>query len=294
MPLTGKYGARHPLSVAEWSFVCETAGLMNLKTPEIMTKYIFLLLMLPVLTCAQTLYVPNATNGIGSSLNGNVGIGTNVPASILDVNGRALFRRQGSANAGFLIGGDALTLQGWDTHTPYIEWLTSGGIRQGYMGWNTDRLSLGLENGYNFTIENGNVGIGINSPDSKLTVNGSLRVIDPALTSWKLGFGANGDPIRHLSVDVVNSALDTDPLELVYNRGTGVSIGTLGAADKFLKVYGTAYAKEINVTLSIPGPDYVFEKDYNLLPLAELEAYINQNKHLPEVPSAKRDGSEWA
>jgi hypothetical protein len=37
----------------------------------------------------------------------------------------------------------------------------------------------------------------------------------------------------------------------------------------------------------LAGPDYVFEKDYNLLPLSELETYINQNKHLPEVPSAK-------
>jgi hypothetical protein len=37
----------------------------------------------------------------------------------------------------------------------------------------------------------------------------------------------------------------------------------------------------------IQGPDYVFESDYDLLPLAELEAYIRQNKHLPEVPSAK-------
>jgi hypothetical protein len=34
-------------------------------------------------------------------------------------------------------------------------------------------------------------------------------------------------------------------------------------------------------------PDYVFEKNYNLRPLAEVENYINQNKHLPEVPAAK-------
>ena len=34
-------------------------------------------------------------------------------------------------------------------------------------------------------------------------------------------------------------------------------------------------------------PDYVFEKDYKLQPLAELEKYIKENKHLPNVPSAK-------
>jgi hypothetical protein len=40
------------------------------------------------------------------------------------------------------------------------------------------------------------------------------------------------------------------------------------------------------------GPDYVFEKDYDLLSLSELETYITQNKHLPEVPSAKEMEAE--
>ena len=34
-------------------------------------------------------------------------------------------------------------------------------------------------------------------------------------------------------------------------------------------------------------PDYVFEPDYRLLSLEEVQAYIEQHKHLPEVPSAK-------
>jgi hypothetical protein len=33
--------------------------------------------------------------------------------------------------------------------------------------------------------------------------------------------------------------------------------------------------------------DYVFEKEYQLLSLKEVEAYIQINKHLPGVPSAK-------
>ncbi|MDQ3290013.1 MAG: TMF family protein, partial [Bacteroidota bacterium] len=32
--------------------------------------------------------------------------------------------------------------------------------------------------------------------------------------------------------------------------------------------------------------DYVFEEGYNLMPLYEVEKYINTNKHLPDVPSA--------
>jgi len=43
----------------------------------------------------------------------------------------------------------------------------------------------------------------------------------------------------------------------------------------------------VQVALTNPGPDYVFEPTYNLKPLAEIETYIKENKHLPEVPSAK-------
>ncbi|MGE9617008.1 MAG: hypothetical protein ACQPRJ_05620 [Solitalea-like symbiont of Acarus siro] len=34
-------------------------------------------------------------------------------------------------------------------------------------------------------------------------------------------------------------------------------------------------------------PDYVFDKNYNLLSLTKLENYINTHKHLPHIPSAK-------
>jgi hypothetical protein len=33
--------------------------------------------------------------------------------------------------------------------------------------------------------------------------------------------------------------------------------------------------------------DYVFNDDYKLRSLSSLESFIKQNKHLPEVPSAK-------
>ena len=47
-------------------------------------------------------------------------------------------------------------------------------------------------------------------------------------------------------------------------------------------------AGEVKV-LATPGsfPDYVFKKDYNLMSLDQLSAYINQNGHLPNIPTAK-------
>lgn len=38
--------------------------------------------------------------------------------------------------------------------------------------------------------------------------------------------------------------------------------------------------------------DFVFEKDYNLRPLPEVEKFIKTNKHLPDVPSAKQVAEE--
>lgn len=48
---------------------------------------------------------------------------------------------------------------------------------------------------------------------------------------------------------------------------------------------GYVYARKAIVTLTNPYPDYVFEKNYSLMPLNKLASYINANKHLPNVPS---------
>ena len=48
---------------------------------------------------------------------------------------------------------------------------------------------------------------------------------------------------------------------------------------------GYVYARDIHVQLGT-FPDYVFKKEYKLMPLSEVESYIKENSHLPEVPSA--------
>lgn len=64
-----------------------------------------------------------------------------------------------------------------------------------------------------------------------------------------------------------------------------VGIGTATPNEK-LAVNGKIRAKEIKVEAS-NWPDYVFEKGYKIVQLEELERYIQANKHLPEIPSAK-------
>lgn len=48
---------------------------------------------------------------------------------------------------------------------------------------------------------------------------------------------------------------------------------------------GIVGAREI-IVQTAPLPDYVFDSNYNLMTLTELEKYIDANKHLPGIPSA--------
>ena len=75
---------------------------------------------------------------------------------------------------------------------------------------------------------------------------------------------------------------------VTYIRGrapTTVSINTVAIGGGRVMVGGTLSAKEIKVTTS--GADYVFENDYKLRSLAEVEQFIAEHKHLPEMMSAK-------
>lgn len=66
-----------------------------------------------------------------------------------------------------------------------------------------------------------------------------------------------------------------------------VGIGTKNPQAK-LAVNGDILAKSIRVnTSSTYWPDYVFENDYQLMSIEELDAYIALHHHLPNIPSAK-------
>lgn len=49
---------------------------------------------------------------------------------------------------------------------------------------------------------------------------------------------------------------------------------------------GNIYARQIRVNLDASWPDYVFQPNYQLMPLKDVETYIVENGHLPNVPAA--------
>lgn len=83
---------------------------------------------------------------------------------------------------------------------------------------------------------------------------------------------------------------DFAPL-LFHNEGK-IGVGT-PYPDELLTVDGKIHGKELLIDSSVPVPDYVFEKHYDDLKTLEwIEKFIQENGHLPNMPSAKDIESE--
>ncbi len=81
-----------------------------------------------------------------------------------------------------------------------------------------------------------------------------------------------------------------------YLENGNLGIGTINPQAK-LSVNGNILAKEVKVKTDITVPDYVFQPDYQLPTLGDVEVYVKEHRHLPEIPSAAdiaRDGLDLA
>lgn len=66
-----------------------------------------------------------------------------------------------------------------------------------------------------------------------------------------------------------------------------IALGDDFATGYRLSVDGKVACEEVRVELSEAWPDYVFSDDYDLMPLADLQAFIETHNHLPGIPSAE-------
>jgi hypothetical protein len=182
--------------------------------------------------------------------------------------------------------------------------------------WTNDGINI-------YTSFNGNIGFGTPGyPDIKFDVRGNSSS-DILMRMWNLGnggsklryvssnssksqiqfttynywiasIGANTDGlsfnVNDYSVTNSENSLNDSPRIFIKTNGN-VGIGTVNPSKK-LSVNGSIESTEIQVRTSIA--DYVFYPEYKLMPLEELEKYIQENNHLPNVQSQtdvdKNDG----
>jgi len=160
---------------------------------------------------------------------------------------------------------------------------------------------------------NGNVGIGHSIATEKLDVNGNAKIRGNLFANGSdilLGMGdGRNQGIKFGNRALVHTDWGTSKDKLVINYDgdfeggvlvTGpqmtvdgntqilgkLSVGTSDPKGYQLAVAGRMIAEEVRVKLQGAWPDYVFEQNYQLMPLKKLEEYIANEKHLPNLPSS--------
>lgn len=177
--------------------------------------------------------------------------------------------------------------------------------------------------------QNGNVGIGMSNPQSKLDVLGTITAGNNSGTnginilsdryntsgesllnigslkssgSAYISCGIKADPVNGDSwissntVDLPKSAIKVglDSFEYIVSASASVALNSPVITTNVFKItkfgnaalQGKLEAKEVKVTTT-PTADFVFEEKYDLPKLEEVEKFILENKHLPEIASAK-------
>ncbi|MBT2622507.1 MULTISPECIES: hypothetical protein [Chryseobacterium] len=266
----------------------------------------------------------SAKIGLKVNTDGNVGIGTGNPRSKLDVWGNILVGNtdgttgvnafsiryeDGSVNNWGSLRSNAETYMSYGAkadNTTAFGWLSSSGSYPSYKTAVTagnDGIRF-LSSSYQKVaqdspvamselmriIPNGNVGIGTDNPQQKLDVQG---VIASQVSSNEGGALLLQNPTK--------TAFGTANKWAIYNMTGGYGNGlqfwnysTDGSSGPRLflsdagnmALYGKIEAKDVVITAT-PTADHVFASDYNLREIGDLEKFISEKSHLPEIPSAK-------
>ncbi|MBA4366652.1 MAG: hypothetical protein C0403_03320 [Desulfobacterium sp.] len=196
-------------------------------------------------------------------------------------------------------------------------WVDAAGNQDGYLSFEVlenEQLNEKLR-----LTANGKLGIGTSSPASKLHLvdnianetgititnqetltgnakgaidfkflrhNASGELIGAKIIAGKQQkwIDSAGNQDGYLSFEILEAEQLNEKLRIKANGSVG--IGTTITGSHKLAVEGSIVAREVVVTAG-SFADYVFDEDYELKSLTDVEQYIKINKHLPGVPSAQ-------
>jgi hypothetical protein len=218
----------------------------------------FTLILFAAMICSMT-FGQTWTSGSGiiysNPTTTTVGVGITNPSELFQINGGALkIGNSSSANdraVNMLKIGDGSYIQIGE--------------------WEADNKLSFKASSYNFT--GGKIGIGKDNPERTLDVNGDMFINHTTTTDWGIAtlIKVNRDLTRAFIVE--NTSTNSNVFSILGN-------GIVNAK----KIYAEAFEVNPNA-MNILWYDHVFAKDYKLRSLSELEDFIKQNKHLPEIPS---------
>ena len=229
------------------------------------------------------IFIEGRGGGMTIAQDGKIGVGTDAPEEKVHIDeGNLLITSVnsgiGNPPQGALIFADMIT-----PLCPYgkwgIEYLNSNDSTFGGHGLNFRKICNRLlppndPRSSLFLSDYGYVGIGNRNPQTELDIIGNIKA-----TSANIITTLATDALTANSATIANT-LTNDTL----TANSATISGTL-AANK-LRVADLLCAKEVKVNLTPCWPDYVFSDTYKLMPLQELEQFVNENQHLPEIPSA--------
>lgn len=247
---------------------CTTLWLINLINMKIIQSLILVSLVCLV-AHGQTLLIPSGESTGNSSSSGLV----EVNGSNGSTNGKQF--RVYFGGGGNLLNAEFQAL----THLPGL--LTGNAWTSLYANRGNARKAAVFNGDVSFF--NGNIGLGIENPTSTLEVVGNTGGVNGR--NFKITYAGGGSGLANTEFSALTHIThipDVNGWTALYAKQG--SAKKAGVFDGDVSVNGNIHTKEVKVDLN-GWADFVFEKDYKLPTLEDVENYIIEHKHLPEIPN---------